>query len=163
MLMVTCCFIYPELCAFLMWRERTAPGNCSRHCICKWLCKAECCTSEVLRELSSGVSSVAAGGAWRGRWWWWRSTRACWRCRPTPRWRTASGAGASTTPSRCPLVMSPMSAVQCFLQRAVTRRKLVPVTKTENVTRVVSVPGCCEDRPHSGRSLHNNYILSQHI
>ena len=50
MLMVTCCFIYPELCAFLMWRERTAPGNCSRHCICKWLCKAECCTSEVLRE-----------------------------------------------------------------------------------------------------------------
>ena len=32
-------------------------------------------------------------------------------------------------------------------QRVVTRRKLVPVTKTENVTRVVSVPGCCEDRP----------------
>ena len=61
------------------------------------------------------------------------------------------------------LVMSPMSAVQCFLQRAVTRRKLVPVTKTENVTRVVSVPGCCEDRPHSGRSFLNNYILSQHI
>ena len=52
--------------------------------------------------------------------------------------------------------------VQCFLQRAVTRRKLVPVTKTENVTRVVSVPGCCEARPHSGRSLLNIYILSQH-
>ena len=32
-------------------------------------------------------------------------------------------------------------------QRVVTRRKLVPVTKTENVTRVASVPGCCEDRP----------------
>ena len=48
------------------------------------------------------------------------------------------------------------------MQRAVTRRKLVPVTKTENVTRVVSVPGCCEARPHSGRSLLNIYILSQH-
>ena len=38
-------------------------------------------------------------------------------------------------------------------QRVVTRRKLVPVTKTENVTRVVSVPGCCEDRPPRGHTV----------